>query len=656
MKRNISDKAYFLSRAFKEKVANYFQYTCKSIGRILPSIRVVCEGRNGDTAYTDGQTLSVNLTSRRVATQKTREGKFTLILGLFVHEFGHYRFTDFPLLYKIREAAKGGRLYPLPPETCAMSDQYKRCISEMKNLGGKRLADTLLTIHNILEDGYIEEACFRTLTGKLTDALAYVRQAQWDDFLPLSQLLAGVHDGRISSYSLIRDALLQYAKWGKIKCSPSDEADANFLEQFAPVRRAVDSVVAEDNAEKRASLCNEVVVLLWDEIVAHLATSSEEADEVPHMGESVQPKGTTHGTPPTPEEQTGQSGSAKARSDVQGCGSGSSASPVAPDEDYSISTDDVLETIRKAAQLLEKEVRAEEAEKDAACEHARALKEGVKAIPFTPIHKEYPKQVNRLLRLPTGAEEAAKPFFDAYSKEITLLTRKLADAFKFRQREQMDLTGCYSGPKFDAARLVRQDYRYFRKSICPMPAIGIAIALLLDESASMDGRRMKAARATAFILYRVCQNLGIPCAVIGHTETFAAPTVVFDVFADFNAPDRMDVYRILTVKAKENNRDGAALMYTGHYLLKRPEKVKLLINITDGAPLANNYCGVLAEQDTRSIAHELERRGITLFSAAIGSDKEQIASIYGGGFLDIEDLAQMPQQLAALVKRYIPMV
>ena len=45
--------------------------------------------------------------------------------------------------------------------------------------------------------------------------------------------------------------------------------------------------------------------------------------------------------------------------------------------------------------------------------------------------------------------------------------------------------------------------------------------------------------------------------------------------------------------------------------------------------------------------------GTTLFSAAIGDDREVIEDIYGDSFLNISDLRTMPQKLAALLLRYI---
>lgn len=631
MKTDISDRAYFLSQAFSQRIKNYFQYACKTIGRNVPLIHVSCEGRKGDAAYTDGRTLTVNLTSRRVEKAKTRESKFLLILGLYVHEFGHYRFTDFPLLHKIMDAAAAGDLYPPPSKTFKRSSEYKRCLAELKEVSPAKLANALATIHNILEDGYIEEACFRTLTGKLADALAYVRQAQWEDFWPLSKTLSECKAGRLEQYDLMRDVLLQYAKWRKTKAGAGSKETEDFLELLAPIFQRVDEVVLEDDSERRASLCNEVFVLMWDAIAPRLRKGAQEGNERPHEAETAIPKGDTQAAPPSPAELTGQSGST-----------------------YSASTGDALESIRTAAQLLERDVRTEKEQEEAARRRLGSLEDSTKDIDFTPIHQGYPMKVIRQLELQDSAEADVDAFFDKYAKDISLLTRKLGEVFKTRQQEQLELTGCYSGPKFDASKLVRRDYRYFSKTLCPIPAIGISIVLLIDESASMSGRRIEAAKATAFILYLVCQNLGIPCAVIGHTETFASPTVLFEVYADFEATDRMDAYRILKIHHKENNRDGAALAYAGHQLLNRPEKTKLLINITDGAPLADRYCGAIADQDTRRTAQELRRQGVTIFSATIGSDREQISAIYEDGFLDIGDLSSMPQQLVTLIKRYIP--
>ena len=67
--------------------------------------------------------------------------------------------------------------------------------------------------------------------------------------------------------------------------------------------------------------------------------------------------------------------------------------------------------------------------------------------------------------------------------------------------------------------------------------------------------------------------------------------------------------------------------------------------ISDGFPNATRYNGKKAEEDMLRIKESLERKRITVLTAAIGSDKEQIQRIYKEGFLDISDIEQLPYVL-----------
>lgn len=109
----------------------------------------------------------------------------------------------------------------------------------------------------------------------------------------------------------------------------------------------------------------------------------------------------------------------------------------------------------------------------------------------------------------------------------------------------------------------------------------------------------------------------------------------------------------MDMSARGGNRDGAALRFTAERLVKRPEKRKLLIIISDGQPADDGYYGTEAEADLRGIKKEYARRGITLFAAAIGSDKECIKRIYKDGFLDITNLGDLPKNTALLVKQHL---
>ena len=192
---------------------------------------------------------------------------------------------------------------------------------------------------------------------------------------------------------------------------------------------------------------------------------------------------------------------------------------------------------------------------------------------------------------------------------------------------------------YDPGKRIFQNMEIVRK-------VNTAVALLIDLSGSMFGERIEQARLCALCLYEFCHSVGIPILIYGHNVTKAGfrledETVSLYSFAEFDA-DRNDKYRIASMAVNGCNRDGAALCFVGEKLAKRPEKIKLLFSISDGFPNATLYSGQKAEEDLLHIKESLERRRITVLTAAIGSDKEIIQRIYKEGFLGISDIKQLP--------------
>ena len=187
-----------------------------------------------------------------------------------------------------------------------------------------------------------------------------------------------------------------------------------------------------------------------------------------------------------------------------------------------------------------------------------------------------------------------------------------------------------------------------------------AVCVLVDNSDSMMGQRMEAAKAAALTLYDFCRKAGIPVLVYGHhTDGYShnnpsEETVYFHSCAEF-AEDRNDRLRITTMETCGSNRDGAALLFVANKLLNRPEKHKMLFLISDGLPNATCYSGSYAMADLRKIKEKLVKKGIVFQAAAIGWDKKAIQEIYGNAYLDISDLGELPvrltKQLAKLLRR-----
>ena len=208
------------------------------------------------------------------------------------------------------------------------------------------------------------------------------------------------------------------------------------------------------------------------------------------------------------------------------------------------------------------------------------------------------------------------------------------------------------GKRLDTRAMHHEDGTFFTRTRLPSEEQKLAVGLLVDESGSMSwGDRITHAKKTAIVLYDFCQSLQVPITIYGHST--GGNGVELYSYAEFDSIDTSDRYRLMDMSARGGNRDGAALRFVAEHLAKRPEKQKLLIIISDGQPADTGYYGTEAEADLRGIKKEYSKKGIKLFAAAIGDDKENIKRIYQDGFLDITKLEDLPKNMTLLVKQYL---
>lgn len=213
------------------------------------------------------------------------------------------------------------------------------------------------------------------------------------------------------------------------------------------------------------------------------------------------------------------------------------------------------------------------------------------------------------------------------------------------------------GSQFKADSLINQDFRYFAKKRPPEEETSLAVALRIDESASMSAfGRLEAAKRAAVAVYEFCDQCGIPVLIYGDTaDRSRLEQMSVFAYSDFGKKDPEDRFRLMNIQGRSNNRDGMALRILGEKLLTSPKRTKLLISISDGQPKATpDYTGDYAIEDMKKTLKEYRRKGITFLAAAIGQDREMISDIYGRScFLDITDLQQFPVRLMQMIIRYL---
>ena len=183
----------------------------------------------------------------------------------------------------------------------------------------------------------------------------------------------------------------------------------------------------------------------------------------------------------------------------------------------------------------------------------------------------------------------------------------------------------------------------------PEKVIDLAVMILVDNSGSMEGKRMDSAREAAVLLTEALERLHIPNFVAGHSCESA---LIFRIFKNFD-DSKYAKYSINRMFPGGDNRDGLALEVAGTYLKEREERQKLLIIISDGQPNSHGYSGELARKDIRSIVKQYQRDGIKTLAFAIGDDKPQIKSIYGESFIDISDYDKFPKTLSKMIEKEI---
>jgi cobaltochelatase CobT len=174
------------------------------------------------------------------------------------------------------------------------------------------------------------------------------------------------------------------------------------------------------------------------------------------------------------------------------------------------------------------------------------------------------------------------------------------------------------------------------------------VTLLLDNSGSMRGRPIMVAACCADILARTLERCGVKVEILGFTtrawkggqarETWLAagkpanPGRLNDlrhiIYKPADAPWRRSK-RALALMMREGllkeNIDGEALAWAHRRLQARPERRRILMMISDGAPVDDSTLSVntgsYLEQHLRQVIQEIETRSpVELIAIGIGHD------------------------------------
>lgn len=649
----------FQSESFTEMLQATINATCESLGRI-PALHTVCDQKMDLTAMTNGQIIMVNTQGPLIKDLPTYWEQYIANIGHVVHEVGHVLFTDFenqnPMIKDWTEA----RTFYYYPGTPAGKEALEVAKKMQDNPHLRKLYTSLMvSITNTFEDAYIENRLRDNFDGLAVAGLEKVNSEMMKKAPKLDEILSDCLIGKRLPIMAAEDIMLaRYVCREELSNDrPLTGAEQDLLDKIEKVLRSNASIMNELCYEQdglaRCNLFNHLFVNLFS-LMPDLPEEKKEGGE----------DGDGDGSSDISEEMANGMSNAQSQSNDQ---KGKSKAPTGNTKTIKQSSsqaqrDEAKEKAEHAKELSEKQSsmqrELEKAIKDAILdkvlkkdeeEHESKLSEECSKIAggrgSSPNFRGY------TFRRSNPDKEEYRRIYRHTKKTSGNLVRKINNILKDRQADSTE-GGFLMGQRFNAKDVVNRDGKYFSRQTVPDGRPEVAFGILVDQSGSMGGTRIETAKRVTILLEEALRKLNIPLLIAGHSE--ANGKCRMTSFVDFDTQDGKDSFRLSTMFASGCNIDGAAITYAGEKLLKRAEKIKVLIVISDGQPTGMSYYSKTScDDDTRLAVDYYRRKGLIIFGAVI-DNFDKIKKLYGDSYcFDCKDDGALEKELVKLIKKYV---
>ena len=188
----------------------------------------------------------------------------------------------------------------------------------------------------------------------------------------------------------------------------------------------------------------------------------------------------------------------------------------------------------------------------------------------------------------------------------------------------------------------------------------VSAAVLTDMSGSTnrmldaDGKRViDVAKEALILLCEALEALGDRYAIYGFSGR-SRHDVRFSIMKEFDHHyDARCKQRIGAIEPAHQNRDGAAIRHAVSKLRHERAKVKLLLLLSDGRPLDDQYERDYALEDTRMALLEAKRLGIHPFCVTIDHEAPTYLKRMCGdvGFVVVDQAGRLPDCLPHIYRR-----
>lgn len=604
-------------------------------------------------SYTDGKNIYVGVPEYSVG--HTREEVFVFLKALTAHEVEHINSSSFELMKTfIEDFAK-----------------YFKDTHDIDERVSKKVAGY---INNCIEDGRIERISSYRTPG-LKKSFFYHRTTWWinndvlknenDNFL-FDTLFAFCTIATMGQYPLnyltkydeeYPEAKTLIKSWEKYiyKCVDDDNVEHYFENLWKLIKVMEDWLVEQmKKAEEDVNFEDAMDSLISDSGIGELS------DET-HGDSSGSPSGKTPkrvSSPVEDEEEEGKGvGTEEEEGKAEGEGEDDTLEGDDKTDDSNSSEDlrdmfdptknygegdsgDMLDVVKEAMKNAEEEILKDEgdtliqAELEDKKEKEKEEKEssGITKKEIDEIEDMYDKQKwdttlkiykqkFPLVKISSEGQLEAKKIKKEFEK---IFLNKISRNVSNKRKGILDTKKLH--------RVIQNDDKVFMKKGNPNQT-DYAFYLLIDGSGSMFGNKFVEAYKAASILEECLKEIA-PLKVVQFDCRYK--TVNHYIVKDFNDNKPNVNYSTtfaLNSQANNCNMDGFSIRVATQELIKRNEKRKVLIILSDGCPSADShysYNGKAAQSDVKDAIRHTRKNGINVFNIMFGSkrDREYLIPIF----------------------------
>ena len=626
------------------------------------------------TACTNGLTIEANPLGPMIKGLGANWEKYMSNVGQLTHECGHILFTDFPNLNRLRKNWVADTYL----DFSLYKPSYKNYQDIEDELNNKPIIRNLFCsimndIANQVEDIYIEQRLYAKFSGIATSGLALLNKELYKISEPIDSILESLLQGKLLPVMAFQ-YYLQYIKAGyKPKYSrplTQDEKDMEnvILDAMKYCDDEIDALSYEQEGVLRCKhlntlFCKLYETLMYKEEPEHSEEEDEEGNKSSNQSQNSQNKQSQGSSSMSEQQAEEYSKQQKQLTKNQSRQANGITSAV---RDKSFNKEQAQKAQQKAQNVAEngnleananqqiKEVLKQKILEEDEKQHAADLKSEAKEIEKSVRYTEGKNLCNGFSVVRSKLSEGCKTMYENIFAEVGKashnLARKIANILKDREVDSPE-RGYMFGQQFNPRDVVNKDGKYFSRINEPDGKPSVAFSLLIDESGSMYGNKIFQARKIAVLLENTLRELETPFMVMGHNVDGSNDAKVH-IYADFDTSDGKDKYRLASIHSAGCNNDGGAITYASEKLLKRPERQKILIVISDGCPTATSFYSGDPDSDTMKAIAKYRKKGIKIFGAVV-DDWEQVSRLYGDNFsFDCREYSQLEKQLLRLIKKY----